>query len=142
MECLGSINDPLVDEKIVLAQFNKHDAFSDEVLELSRSFKEVDASLYPKRVDLRELPFCTIDPVTAKDFDDAICYVEETTTLYVAIADVASMLHLLGLSTMKRFIEAFPSIFHTVLSRCCHENSAKRSALCNRTKTDLLMFLR
>ncbi|MDK9692969.1 MAG: ribonuclease R [Sulfurimonas sp.] len=89
MECLGSINDPLVDEKIVLAQFNKHDSFSEEVLELSRSFKEVDASLYPKRVDLRELPFCTIDPVTAKDFDDAICYVEETTTLYVAIADVS-----------------------------------------------------
>ncbi len=89
MECLGNIKDPLVDEKIVLAQFNKHDAFSEEVLELSRSFKEVDASLYPKRVDLRELPFCTIDPVTAKDFDDAICYVEETTTLYVAIADVS-----------------------------------------------------
>lgn len=89
MEYLGNISDPLVDEKIVLAQFNKHDAFSDEVLELSRSFKEVDASLYPKRVDLRELPFCTIDPVTAKDFDDAICYVEETTTLYVAIADVS-----------------------------------------------------
>lgn len=89
MECLGNIKDPLVDEKIVLAQFNKHDAFSEEVLELSRSFKEVNASLYPKRVDLRELPFCTIDPVTAKDFDDAICYVEETTTLYVAIADVS-----------------------------------------------------
>ncbi|MDD2652767.1 MAG: ribonuclease R [Sulfurimonas sp.] len=89
MECLGNIKDPLIDEKIVLAQFNKHDAFSEEVLELSRSFKEVDASLYPKRVDLRKLPFCTIDPVTAKDFDDAICYDEETTTLYVAIADVS-----------------------------------------------------
>src|SRR3989338_1439884 len=89
MERLGNIKDPLVDEKIVLAQFNKHDEFSDEVLALASSFKEVEASKYPSRVDLRKLPFCTIDPVTAKDFDDAICYDEESTTLYVAIADVS-----------------------------------------------------
>jgi len=89
MEKLGNIKDPLVDEKIVLAQFNKHDEFSDEVLKQAASFKEVDASLYPSRADLRKLPFCTIDPVTAKDFDDAIYYDEETTTLYVAIADVS-----------------------------------------------------
>ncbi|MFA5234303.1 MAG: ribonuclease R family protein [Sulfurimonas sp.] len=89
MERLGNIKDPLVDEKIVLAHFNKHDEFSEEVLALASSFKEVDASKYPSRVDLRKLPFCTIDPVTAKDFDDAICYDEESTTLYVAIADVS-----------------------------------------------------
>ena len=89
MQKLGNIKDPLVDEKIVLAQFNKHDEFSDEVLKQAASFKEVDASLYPSRVDLRKLPFCTIDPVTAKDFDDAIYYDEETNTLYVAIADVS-----------------------------------------------------
>lgn len=89
MQKLGNIKDPLVDEKIVLAQFNKHDEFSDEVLKQAASFKEVDASLYPSRADLRKLPFCTIDPVTAKDFDDAIYYDEETTTLYVAIADVS-----------------------------------------------------
>lgn len=89
MEKLGNIKDPLVDEKIVLAQFNKHDEFSDEVLKQAASFKEVDALLYPARIDLRKLPFCTIDPVTAKDFDDAIYYDEESTTLYVAIADVS-----------------------------------------------------
>ncbi len=89
MEKLGNINDPLVDEKIVLAQFNKHDAFESEVLEIATSFKEVDASKYPNRKDLRDLPFCTIDPVTAKDFDDAIYWDDENTTLYVAIADVS-----------------------------------------------------
>ncbi len=89
MEHLGNIKDPLVDEKIVLAQFNKHDEFEPDVLEQAAAFKEVDASKYPSRVDLRKLPFCTIDPVTAKDFDDAICYDEENTTLYVAIADVS-----------------------------------------------------
>ena len=89
MEKLGNINDPKVDEKIVLAQYNKHDEFEEEVLRIATSFKAVNASKYQKRVDLRDLPFCTIDPVTAKDYDDAIYYDDKNTTLYVAIADVS-----------------------------------------------------
>jgi len=89
MEHLGNINDPKVDELIVLAQFNKHDEFDEEVLKIATSFKEVDASRYPKRKDLRDLTFCTIDPVTAKDYDDAIYYDDKNTTLFVAIADVS-----------------------------------------------------
>ncbi|WP_304544184.1 RNB domain-containing ribonuclease [Sulfurimonas microaerophilic] len=89
IEFLGNLDDPLVDEKIVLAQFNKHDEFDEEVLKLAKSFPEVDASKYPKRKDLRALPFSTIDPVTAKDFDDAICWDDANSTLYVAIADVS-----------------------------------------------------
>jgi len=89
MEQLGNLDDAFVDEKIVLAQFNKHDEFDEEVLKIASSFKEVDASKYPNRKDLRDLPFCTIDPVTAKDFDDAIYWDDKNTTLYVAIADVS-----------------------------------------------------
>ncbi len=97
MEMLGNISDPLVDEKIVLAQFNKHDDFEDDVLALAQSFdKNVDATLYPDRKDLRALPFCTIDPVTAKDFDDAICYLPEKNILYVAIADVSAYVEPFG----------------------------------------------
>lgn len=89
MEMLGNISDSKVDELIVLAQFNKHDEFDEEVLKIATSFSEVDASKYPKRKDLRDLTFCTIDPVTAKDYDDAIYYDGKNTTLYVAIADVS-----------------------------------------------------
>ena len=89
MEKLGNISDPKVDEKIVLAQFNKHDDFEEDVLAIATSFKEVDASQHKKRKDLRQLPFCTIDPVTAKDYDDAIYWDNEEHTLYVAIADVS-----------------------------------------------------
>jgi len=89
MEYLGNLKDPKVDEKIVLAQFNKHDEFEEDVLEIAKSYPPVDAKKYPKRKDLRELDFCTIDPVTAKDFDDAIYWDEKNTTLYVAIADVS-----------------------------------------------------
>ncbi|MBD3801357.1 MAG: RNB domain-containing ribonuclease, partial [Campylobacterales bacterium] len=91
MEVLGNLNDPLVDEKILLALYNKHDDFDEEVKKLAASFdKKVDASKFPDRKDLRHLPFCTIDPVTAKDFDDAVCYLPEAHTLYVAIADVSA----------------------------------------------------
>lgn len=89
MEYLGNIDDPKIDELIVLAQFNKHDEFDEEVLKIATSFSEVDAKKHPKRKDLRDLTFCTIDPVTAKDYDDAIYYDDKNTTLYVAIADVS-----------------------------------------------------
>ena len=89
IEKLGNLNNPLVDEKIVLAQFNKHDEFDEDVLKFATSFGDVKAKKYPNRKDLRCLTFCTIDPVTAKDYDDAIYYDEKNTTLYVAIADVS-----------------------------------------------------
>ena len=90
MAQLGNIKDPKVDEYIVLAQFNKHDEFDEEILKLATSFKEVDIKNYPNRKDLRDLSFCTIDPVTAKDYDDAIYWDDKNSTLYVAIADVSS----------------------------------------------------
>ncbi len=89
LEYLGNIDDPLVDEKIVLAQFNKHDEFEEDVLNIANSFPLVNANNYPKRKDLRDLDFCTIDPVTAKDYDDAIYWDNKNSTLYVAIADVS-----------------------------------------------------
>ena len=39
------------------------------------------------RTDLRHIPFVTIDPPDARDFDDAVCLIDNT--LWVAIADVA-----------------------------------------------------
>jgi len=105
---LGNLSDPKVDEKIVLALYNKHDAFEDDVLAMAREFpKEVDASLYPHRRDLRHMPFCTIDPVTAKDFDDAICYIPETSTLYVAIADVSEYVHPFGAIDAEAIYRSF-----------------------------------
>jgi ribonuclease R len=96
LEKLGNMSDPKVDEKIVLAQFNKHDEFDEEVLKIAKSFKPVNAKDYAKRKDLRDLDFSTIDPVTAKDYDDAICWDDENSTLYVAIADVSAYIKPFG----------------------------------------------
>jgi len=90
LEVFGHLDDPRVDEKISLALFDRQDAFPPECLEDALKVeKEVDKMEHPDRVDLTALDFCTIDPVTAKDFDDAIYFDIETFTLYVAIADVS-----------------------------------------------------
>ncbi len=89
-DVLGVIDDPMVDEKISLALFNKKEFFSRDSEEEAKSFGDfVDGDMYPDRVDLRDLPFCTIDPDDAKDFDDAIYFDKENFVIYVAIADVS-----------------------------------------------------
>ncbi len=90
LEVFGHLADPKVDEKISLALFHREDAFPPECLtDALEVEKEVIKEEHPDRVDLTALDFCTIDPVTAKDFDDAIYFDLENTTLYVAIADVS-----------------------------------------------------
>jgi ribonuclease R len=93
-EVLGVLSDPKVDEKISLALYDKNDEFSlDCEVEAKSHGDFVDKSFYPNRIDLTHLPFCTIDPVTAKDFDDAIYFDVKNSTLYVAIADVSEYVH-------------------------------------------------
>lgn len=106
-EVLGNISDPLVDEKIVLSAYNKHDEFEPDVLAMASEFNEVDASKYSDRRDLRSLPFCTIDPVTAKDFDDAIYYDESNSTIYVAIADVSEYVKPFGAIDVEAIYRSF-----------------------------------
>ena len=63
-------------------------AVDEQVLGVPQSVREGEIL---DRQDLRELPFITIDPKDARDFDDAIC-IEETDfghLLRVAIADVS-----------------------------------------------------
>ena len=67
--------------------------YDNTLVESAERLEEVDgdAEISPQRSDLRHLPFVTIDPHDAKDFDDAVCLVEENgiRTLWVASADVA-----------------------------------------------------
>ncbi|WP_041959783.1 RNB domain-containing ribonuclease [Sulfurospirillum arsenophilum] len=96
-EVLGNLNDSMVDEKISLALFDKKEFFTKEAETEAKSHGDfVDKSYYPNRVDLTNLPFCTIDPVDAKDFDDAIYFDVAKHTLYVAIADVTEYVFPMG----------------------------------------------
>ncbi|MDA3967061.1 MULTISPECIES: RNB domain-containing ribonuclease [Helicobacter] len=89
VEILGAMSDPKIDEKISLSLYDKHEGFSLNSEIESQSFKEARLKDFKERVDLSSLPFCVIDPDDAKDHDDAICYIEDKSTLYIAIADVS-----------------------------------------------------
>ncbi len=105
VEFLGNIEDPHVDEKILLAIYNRHTTFDQDVLDIATSFKQEDVNT-KDRVDLRDLDFVTIDPVTAKDYDDAIYFDHKNHTLYVAIADVSS------------YVDSFGAIDNEAIYRC------------------------
>ncbi len=83
IENLGNIQDAKVDEKISLILYGEDYRLNNKI--------EVDAKMDDPnpRVDLRDLPFCTIDPNSAKDHDDAIYFDWQEGILYVAIADVS-----------------------------------------------------
>ncbi len=83
IEFIGNLNDAKIDEFISL--YLHEELYRDKQKVESDDFVE-DTE---QRVDLRELPFCTIDPNSAKDHDDAIYFDEKNSTLFVAIADVS-----------------------------------------------------
>ena len=91
IQILGTLYDPMIDEKLSLMLYNRpDDNFDKECIDEAKAIdSEVKAKDIESRVDLRELDFCTIDPVTAKDFDDAIYFDLNRYELYVAIADVS-----------------------------------------------------
>lgn len=80
---IGTVYDDLIDEKVSLYLYNE----IDRLKPYSADIKEAVSN---NRKDLRDLNFCTIDPVGAKDFDDAVYYDEKNKELYVAIADVSA----------------------------------------------------
>lgn len=84
---LGSLHDPKIDETISLYMHNELHRL--EPYNLSNQITK-DPLEDPTRIDLTHLDFCTIDPVGAKDFDDAIYFDQASSTLFVAIADVSS----------------------------------------------------
>ena len=87
---IGVLSDPKIDEQICLSMFERKESFSYKSKTELKAFGEtVDISLYPNRKDLRKINFITIDPMDAKDHDDAIFYDKEENKLLVAIADVS-----------------------------------------------------
>ena len=126
-EVLGVLSDPKVDEKISMELFEKTEFFSEKAeLEAASHGNYVDKSFYPDRVDLTHLDFCTIDPVDAKDFDDAVYFDVPNTTLYVAIADVSEYLfdmgHIDKEAKKRGFSIYFPHKSIPMLPRSLSEN--------------------
>jgi len=92
-EILGAPTEPGIEIEVALRSYDiPHiwpEAVEQETAQLS---DEPDAKDIAKRIDLRQLPFVTIDGEDARDFDDAV-YCEKKKSggwrLWVAIADVS-----------------------------------------------------
>ncbi|HEY9572034.1 MAG TPA: ribonuclease R [Pusillimonas sp.] len=100
VEVLGEIDDPGMEIEIAVRKFDVPHEFSDASLQQAAKVPPtVKPSELKGRVDLRDVPFVTIDGEDARDFDDAVfCMPVELGTekrkkpgwrLLVAIADVS-----------------------------------------------------
>lgn len=89
-EVLGDPGDLLTEVKKAIGSRGIHEGFSAELERSAPTSLAVDG--FADRVDLRDRHFVTIDPLTARDFDDAVA-VEPgpagTTRVWVAVADVS-----------------------------------------------------
>jgi ribonuclease R len=72
VEVLGPRGEPGVDTLSIIHEFDLPDEFPDDVLENARQEAERFDEQIANRVDLTQATIITIDPVDARDFDDAI----------------------------------------------------------------------
>jgi ribonuclease R len=99
LEVVGNYMAPGMEIDVALRSYDIPHVWPDAVIKEARKLKpEVEEKDKEKRIDLRHLPFVTIDGEDARDFDDAV-YCEKNGSnwrlfsggwkLYVAIADVS-----------------------------------------------------
>ena len=92
VEVLGDHMAPGMEIDVAIRSYDLPHVWPDGVLEEADKYPiDIPESAFKDRLDLRKLPFVTIDGADAKDFDDAV-YCERAGkgwTLYVAIADVS-----------------------------------------------------
>ena len=90
---LGNIADPSCDVLAAVEEFDLRSAFPKSSIDQAKAYgKKVSAKELKKRVDLTKKECFTIDPDTAKDFDDALTLTRDRKGNYhlgVHIADVA-----------------------------------------------------
>lgn len=99
IEVLGLSGDPQVELMGVICQYKLPLEFPDSVLSETESFSDqISAEELRSRKDFRDLFTFTIDPISAKDFDDAISLekLNNGWRLYVHIADVAHYVKMSG----------------------------------------------
>lgn len=93
LKVLGDPDDPRTEIEKILACACIPLEFPDEVAEAAeRTPSKLGDKDFIDRIDLRDKRFCTIDPETARDFDDALCIEDGPfggTRVWVAVADVS-----------------------------------------------------
>jgi len=93
VKVLGDPDDPRTEiEKIIACSGVPVEFPDDAATQALQTSQEVGVEDRADRIDLRDRRFCTIDPETARDFDDALCIEDGPhggTRVWVAVADVS-----------------------------------------------------
>jgi len=92
IENLGQSSDPFQQTELAIRRHEIPDHWSAEVVAFADQYKAPDDKDMHARVDLRNIPFVTIDGESARDFDDAVYACKKPSggwKLMVAIADVS-----------------------------------------------------
>lgn len=87
----GNISDPSTDITVAMAEYELDSEFSEKSIHEAKKISEKKEKDFSDREDLTELECFTIDPTTAKDYDDALScsFDHKGFHLGVHIADVA-----------------------------------------------------
>jgi len=131
---IGHISDPSMDMIAAIEEFELEDAFSNQALQEAKNYGlQVSANECIERKDLRSLTCFTIDPETARDFDDALSLSRDEAGnfhLGVHIADVSHYVRP-GTQLDKEAYERCNSIYFpgTVLPMLPHELSSHLCSL-------------
>ncbi|WP_033746255.1 RNB domain-containing ribonuclease [Helicobacter pylori] len=132
-EVLGALEDPLIDENLSLNLFDRVKEFSKDCLDLATRYAQLKASDFKNRVDYSHIPFITIDPKDAKDFDDAIFYNPEKRVLFVAVADVSEFVpkhsNLDKEARLRGFSVYFPNSVYPMLPLSLSQGACSLKAL-------------
>ena len=144
---LGNINDPSIDIVAAIEEYEIDKTFSSEALLEAKNFgSRVPVNEIKNRKDFRDLETFTIDPTTAKDFDDALSLSKNTKGNYKLAVHIADVSHYVkdGSSIDKEAKKRcnstyFPGTCVPMLPATLSENLCSLKPLVNRLTASLLM---
>jgi len=101
LEVLGSSKNPAVDTLAVMHQFGLLEQFPDEVIDQAREQADAftEGEITAQRRDLTRVPTLTIDPIDARDFDDAISLSQNDKGHWELMVHIADVSHFVPVGT-------------------------------------------
>ncbi|MFI0435616.1 MAG: ribonuclease R [Parachlamydiaceae bacterium] len=144
---LGSITDPSCDIYAAIEEFEIRSDFPHHVIEEAQSLgKQVSRKEIAAREDLRHLTTITIDPDTAKDFDDALSLTKDEEGIYHLGVHIADVSHYVKRGTaldeeasIRCNSTYFPGMCIPMLPGALSENLCSLKANVNRLTVSILM---
>lgn len=146
---IGHISDPSCDIKAAVEEFELRSDFPNRVLKEAESFgKQVSRKDIAEREDLRDLVAVTIDPDTAKDFDDAISLTKDKDGCYNLGVHIADVSHYVRPGTaldeeaqMRCNSTYFPGVCIPMLPSILSDNLCSLKPMVNRLTVSILIRL-